>query len=266
MFESIILGMVQGIAEWLPISSEAMIVLVQSHFFHNGQSFSDMISFAIFLHTGTLLAAVVYYRSKIRGLMSDMTRYRHLNQEKKSIIQFLCIATVVSGVLGIILLQVVTYTQSLFADQKTITLLVALFLMITAYTLYRAEMHKKQTSEKLTKKRAVITGIVQGFAAIPGISRSGGTVAAMGLLGISKEQALELSFLLSIPLVFFANIILNAPVFLAMTAYHAIALASAFVWGIITIELLLRIVKKVRFSYFVALFSLLLYIVSVLFL
>ena len=123
--------------------------------------------------------------------------------------------------------------------------------------LYSSE--KKQLSKKIlpTKKQAVITGLFQGCAAIPGISRSGSTIAGMGLLGIKKETALELSFLLSIPLVLGANIAFNLSLFKNMQFTDFIGLFSAFVFGLLTIELLLRIVRKVRFSYFVALFAIL---------
>ena len=267
MIESLILGMVQGVAEWLPVSSEAMIILVKSHFFADGQGFSDMISFAVFLHTGTLLAALVYYRKKVALLCKDVFRYKYISQERKQILRFICYTTLVSGILGVILLQVVEHYEHLFTDTYTINLFVGSFLLITALLLNRSEQQKEHVSHApLTRKRAIITGIFQGFAAIPGISRSGSTIAGMGLLGIPKEKALELSFILSIPLVFLANIILNARLFLNLNIQSLTALGSAFVFGIITIELLLRLVKRIRFSYFVAGFAFILFLVTFLFL
>ena len=138
-----------------------------------------------------------------------------------------------------------------------INIVVAVFLLITAFFLFLAERQKNIKTVILTKKKALITGVFQAFAAIPGISRSGSTIAGMGLLGIKKEKVLELSFILSIPLVLFANVILNYDMFSEINLSHIVALSSTFVFGILTIEILLRLVKKIRFSYFVGVFALL---------
>lgn len=262
MFESFILGAVQGIAEWLPISSEAMIVLVKTNFFPSGMIFSEVISYAIFLHLGTLAAVIVYYRKTVLRLGSELFKYRSLEKSKKNYLNFIIIATVVSGILGLILLKIVETNASWFTNEMSVNIIVALFLSITAVLLYLTE--KKQTNNNviLTKDRAIFTGLFQGIAAIPGISRSGSTVAGMGLLGIDKERALELSFILSIPIVLLANIILNYSEFFNFTLNHFIALSSAFIFGLLTIELLLRIVRKITFSYFVGIFAILLIIIT----
>ncbi len=265
MFESLILGAVQGIAEWLPISSEAMVVLVKNNFFSDGMAFSEMISFAIFLHLGTLLAAVVYFRTQVWRLIKRTFLYNKATSVQRNELRFIFLATLVSGLIGVILLKFVEQYESFFHNITAVNLFVALFLVITAVLLWMSESRTEQREATLTPKRAFITGIFQGFAAIPGISRSGSTIAGMGLLGIDKERALELSFILSIPLVFFANIILNFDTLTSLTINHIVALVSAFFFGIITIELLLRLVKKIRFSYFVGIFALLLLIFTLAF-
>ncbi len=263
MFESFILGMIQGIAEWLPVSSEAMIILVKNNFFPSGMLFSEMISFAIFLHLGTLLAAVVYFRKKIIELIQNIFHFKSLEIQKKNELSFLIIATVVSGILGYGILKTIENYDYIFSNEIIVNIVVAIFLTITALLLYLSEQRKNNTNVILTKKKAFITGIFQSFAAIPGISRSGSTIAGMGLLGIEKNRVLELSFLLSIPLVLFANIVINTELFLDINLNHIVALSSAFIFGIITIELLLRLVRKIRFSYFVALFALILLIIQI---
>ncbi|MGB0925278.1 MAG: undecaprenyl-diphosphate phosphatase [Minisyncoccia bacterium] len=263
MFESIILGAVQGIAEWLPVSSEAMIVLVKNNFFADGMLFSEMISFAIFLHLGTLLAVIAYYRKRIIELLQQLFRYTKLQKTEQQFINFIIMATAVSGGLGVLLLKIIEKYESWFHNEMVINIIVAVFLLITAMMLYISEQKKtNMTTAVLSPLRAIITGIFQGFAAVPGISRSGSTLAGMGILGIDKERALEISFLLSIPLVLFANIILNWDMFFSITCEHIIALVSAFVFGIITIDVLLRIVRKIRFSYFVGIFAFILLVFS----
>lgn len=262
MFESFILGAVQGIAEWLPVSSEAMIILVKTNFFPGGMSFSELISYAIFLHLGTLAAVIVYYRVKIISLIRELFSYKKLEKSRKDYLNFIILATGVSGILGIFLIKVVEKYEHFFENEFIINIFVAMFLIITAGLLYTTEQKKKDTQVTLSKKRGVITGLFQGLAAIPGISRSGSTVAGMGLLEIDKERALELSFILSIPIVFLANVILNADEFLNFSLEHFIALVSAFIFGIITIDILLKIVRRIRFSYFVGFFAILLIILS----
>lgn len=262
MFESFILGAVQGIAEWLPVSSEAMIILVKTNFFASGLGFSEMISYAIFLHLGTLAAVVVYYWKTIVLLLRELFNYSKIEQSRRQYINFIIIATAGSGILGLVLIKIVERYEHFFKNEFVINIVVAGFLIITAGLLYLTEQKKKQSKVILTKKRAIITGIFQGLAAIPGISRSGSTVAGMGLLGIDKERALELSFILSVPIVLLANIILNYSEFSVFSVNHGVALLSAFIFGIITIDILLRVVRRVRFSYFVGFFAIVLIIVS----
>ena len=262
MFESFILGAVQGVAEWLPVSSEAMIILVKSNFFPTGMSFSEMVSFAIFLHLGTLLAVVVYYWKKITNLFHQVFSYRSLEKSNKQYINFIIITTAVSGVVGFFLLRFVEKYDGFFSNEIRLNYIVAGFLIITAILLFISETRKTSKKVSLNPGRSIVTGLFQGFAAIPGISRSGSTIAGMGLLGIDKERALELSFILSIPIVLLANIILNYSEFAQFTWNHLIALSSAFIFGLLTIELLLRFVQRVRFSYFVAFFALLLLILT----
>jgi len=262
MFESLILGAVQGIAEWLPVSSEAMIILVKTNFFPSGMPFSELISYAIFLHLGTLLAVLVYYWTTIKKLIFELFSYSHLEKNRKDYINFIIITTAISGVFGLGLIKIVERYEYIFHNEFLINIFVAIFLCITASLLYITERHKKDSVVVLTKKRSIITGIFQGLAAIPGISRSGSTVAGMGLLGIDKEGALELSFILSIPIVFLANIVLNYSEFFNFNLHHGIALFSAFLFGLLTIELLLRLVRRIRFSYFIGIFAILLIILT----
>jgi undecaprenyl-diphosphatase len=258
MFESIILGAVQGIAEWLPVSSEAMIILVKNNFFPSGMAFSEMISFAIFLHLGTLLAAVVYFWDDVIVLMKSLFSYRKANPQQQKMLVFIVIATAVSGALGVGLLEIVEQSEHLFANQRTVNGIVAGFLLLTALILFANERRQKTGDRELSTKRSIITGIFQGLAVIPGISRSGITLASMGLLGIEKSYALKLSFLLSIPLVLFANIFLHAGDLSVFSLNSIVALISAFIVGIISIHVLLKIIRKIRFSYFVGMFALVL--------
>jgi undecaprenyl-diphosphatase len=258
MIEALVLGAVQGIAEWLPVSSEAMVVLVKNNVFPDGAGLSEHIRLAIFLHLGTLLAALVYFWPQVKQYLHAALNYRMQFVDMKLQLRFIALASVVSGVIGFALIYLVEHYESFFADQGAINLFVAIFLCITALLLYFSERANKQGRMRPTNKDAVITGVFQGCAAIPGISRSGSTIAGMGLLGFDKLWALEMSFILSIPLVFFANIVFNYQELLNPDLYSIVAVITAFIFGYYTISALLKIVKRVRFSYFVGLFALIL--------
>jgi undecaprenyl-diphosphatase len=263
MFEAILLGAVQGIAEWLPISSEAMIILVKNNFFNDGSSLIDQVHYAIFLHLGTLLAVVIYLRKDLWNLVQQSVRYPQLAQNQKKYLSFLAITTVISGVVGYLLLQLIEQHQELFAHTTAINIFVAVLLMVTALLLYHNERQTKQNRTNPRLKDSIITGIFQGFAAVPGISRSGSTIAAMGLCSFEKKWVLTTSFILSVPLVFFANIVLNAQVLLSPTWLDMVGLLSAAVFGYLTISALLAIVNRIRFSYFVAVFAVLVVVVTI---
>ena len=120
MIESLILGAVQGIAEWLPVSSEAMVVLVKSNFFPTGGSFSEYIHQAIFLHIGTLLAAVIFFWKKVRSLIVSCFQYSKQDRERKDYLIFIALTTLISGALGLALIRIVEHHESFFAHQEII--------------------------------------------------------------------------------------------------------------------------------------------------
>lgn len=264
MLEALVLGAVQGVSEWLPVSSEAMVVLVKNNFFHDGAVLIDQVHKAIFLHLGTLLAVVIYLRKDLVLLVKRMWSYQKQSTYQKAYITFLVYTTLISGIVGFMLLYLVESQHDLFEHQNLINIIVAVFLFITSLLLFYSERtHSK--NKKLPKfVDALITGLFQGCAAIPGISRSGSTIAGMGLLGFEKKWVITTSFILSIPLVFFANIILNYQELVSPDITDIIGVLSAFVFGYLTIGILLRIIDRIRFSYFVGGFAVLLLVISVL--
>lgn len=260
MIESLVLGAIQGVAEWLPISSEAMIILVKNNLFNGGgMSLNEQIHYVILLHLGTLLAAVVYFWPQVRELLYSVFSYDKQEKEQQQYLWFIFIATVVSGLLGFGLFKLIERYETLFSNETAINLGVSLFLLVTALLLWYTERSSHREGKKvITNKNAVITGLFQGIAAIPGISRSGSTIAGMALLGFNKVKAVETSFILSIPFVLAANIFLNYNMFSLITLNDILGVLTAFVFGYLTISFLLALVKKIRFSYFVGFFAILL--------
>jgi undecaprenyl-diphosphatase len=257
MFEYILLGAVQGIAEWLPVSSEGIITLLKLHFFPTDSLF-DVVRDALFLHLGTALAAIVYFHKDIFALTFDLFHFHDASHRQKRTIIFLVISTLVSGVLGLLLLTLIPEESLTEQTARTFTALIGVLLLITGgLQLYNKGRSGNKSAADITLKDSAVLGLAQGCAALPGLSRSGLTVAALLLLGYAKQESLRLSFLMSIPIVLLGNVILNADSMTSFDPHALIGLVSAFVFGLLTIDLLLRVARKIEFGYFVLFFAIL---------
>jgi len=258
MFEQIVLGAVQGIAEWLPVSSEGMIVLVKSVFFGGGE-FEALVKQALFLHLGTFLAALVYFRKDVAVLLRETFRYQHASEDHKKTINFLVISTLISGAVGFTLLQTAAELETLFGfSSKFLIIVVGVLLLITGFLQLAGQSSRSQKQIlDMNPADSVLLGVVQGFAALPGLSRSGLTVSAFLLRKYDKTQALRLSFLMSLPIVLAGNIILNLGDATIFSLEAFVGLASAFVFGYMTIEILMRVARKINFGWFVLFFAVL---------
>jgi undecaprenyl-diphosphatase len=255
MFEYIILGVVQGIAEWLPISSEGTIILVREVFFP-GDSILSSISIALFLHLGTFLAVLVYFWRDVKKILLDILHWKKSKPKDRSLIFFLLIATLISGILGLVLLYILgSFEEKVSLAGSFVMGLVGILLLITGVLQLKARESDLANSEP-NQKDALLLGIVQGFAALPGLSRSGLTVSALLLRKYSKEEALRLSFLLSLPIVLGGNIILNLSGF-AINAEKLVGLLFSFIFGLATIHALIILARKINFGWFVIVFGLL---------
>lgn len=258
MLEGFILGAVQGIAEWLPVSSEGALVLVQQAL-HGALPLQDMIRTALFLHLGTFFAALVYFRQDVFTLLRALVRPRESSPEEKQTLWFLIIATALSGALGAFFLLVISREFDALAEAggTAVTFLVGILLLVTAMLQFRAkEEGGERNAATLTRNDGVILGLAQALSVFPGISRSGITVAALLLKKFSKQSALRLSFLLSLPIVLVGNIVL-AWGGAALTGEALWGLFFSFLFGIITIRALFSLAEKLHFGWFVFTFGIL---------
>ena len=250
MFELLILGIIQGIAEWLPISSEGMIVLAKTYLFGGGRV-DDMIHLALFLHMGTALASIVYFRAEIAILLKNLALFHTKEEGEKRELMFYIVATMVSGVLGYGLLKLVGESSAFATETFALTLLVGAALCVTGILqMVRRGKGDEKKETDATMSDSILLGILKGAAVIPGISRSGMTVAGLLFRGYTEEAALRMSFILSIPIVVAGNIVLNLNTF-TWNADMFVGLMAAFVVGYVTIDVLLRVAKKVPFGPFV---------------
>lgn len=256
MIEGIVLGIIQGVAEWIPVSSEGMIALAEINLFHK-TGIEEIIRLALFLHLGTFLAALIYFRKDIWKVIKNLFNYKRLENGEKNILNFLVVSTLISGVLGFFLLKLITSFESqLEFSGKIFTALIGILLLVTAWL----QLHKKtdttRPENEVTLADSFWLGIAQGLAVFPGLSRSGLTISTLLLRKVSDEASLKLSFLMSLPIVLAGNIVLNL---------NSITLSTPSIWGLIfsfifglgTIHILMKIARRVNFGYFVGIFGIL---------
>ena len=273
VFQSIILGLIQGIAEFLPISSSGHLQVVQKLF----KLVEVPLLYDIILHVATLLAVCIFFRKKIANLFCVLYRWILKKTEPNSIdetdfisgtdergrkaIIAVLISTLVTGVIGI-------FTKKLIDnDQISIKITCAGFI-VTALLLIFSSLLEKFSAKTMTQKKelrqqkgisalqAVIIGIMQGFGTLPGISRSGSTIAGAQLSGVKRETAGEFSFIISIPAILGA-FVLELKDFLETKTEQTLNIVaviagslSAFVFGYLALAFLMKIIKKGKLEFF----------------
>lgn len=254
MLEGIVLGIIQGVTEWLPVSSEGLIVLVKVNFF-GGDDLSVLIRDVLLLHMGTFLAAFIYFRKDVWRLFKSLLNFKQSDKEQQNILKFLIITTVISSLAGFLIIQALgNVTVDLNNFSKIITVLIAALLFVTAWLQLKSQRNGKKQAKDITNCDSYWLAIAQGVAALPGLSRSGLTVSALLLRNFDKTWALKLSFLMSLPIVLVGNILLNYNV-AAFSPTMWWGLLFSFISGWITIDLLLRMARRINFGYFVLFFA-----------
>jgi undecaprenyl-diphosphatase len=199
--QAIVLGITQGITEFLPISSDGHLILVPALF--GWERFG--LGFDVVLHAATLVATVAYFRRDVARLARALvTKGEGLARDRR-LAWYLVAATVPSVVVALAFESAVDRVETLAVSTQVA--IVGGFLLLTAVLLAGAELLARRVTvtiaaaEDIPLKRALAIGLAQGFAVAPGLSRSGTTIAAGVALGITRQEAARFSFLLSIPIV-----------------------------------------------------------------
>ncbi len=256
IYQAVILGIIQGLAEFLPVSSSGHLVLFQNFF-----GITDpALSFDISLHMGTLAAVLLIFFSDIKAIIlslagifakirSGITFQDQLKQDKNLMFAvMIIIGSVPTGVLGLIIQK---HTDFFFSSVP----LVGLMLILTGIFLWLTKRFSGNDAgtKSIGYKQALFIGLCQGIAVIPGISRSGSTITAGLFTGIDRETSARFSFLLSIPAIFGAELlslkdcITTGFSFDQATVYGTM---TAFIVGFFALKFLLKVVKQGRFYYF----------------
>jgi undecaprenyl-diphosphatase len=245
---ALLAGVIQGVVEWLPVSSEAAVTLLLAGL---GFTPAAAVRLALFLHVGTALAATVYYRAEIIGLFHRVPHWRpgHAFDADAADLSFLALATAVSAAVGFGAYRLLLDVATELSGGAFVGLIGAL-LIVTGLVQRAATESVLDDPRRPRPIDAGLVGIGQGLAVLPGVSRSGTTVSLLLLRGYDGETAFTLSFLLSIPAALGAGllVVLDADGLPQIAPASAVVslLASAVI-GYATIGLLMRVVRRVAF-------------------
>lgn len=233
-FQGAILGIIQGIMEWLPISSQGQTMLAMTVWLHISPS--EALSCSLFMHLGTTAAVLIRFRQQFlemaRSINSQLTRT-------------VVVSTAFTGITGIPLYLL--FRES-FTGGRQVTVLIGALLIATGLLLRQKGSGARGTGDMEFWDMAIL-GLAQGFSILPGVSRSGTTITVLLMRGIRQEDALLISFLISVPAVLGAIALDGSIGTVQMEAAISMLMAS-FVAGYLTMDLLIRFANGVDFSRF----------------
>ncbi|MBT3756098.1 MAG: undecaprenyl-diphosphate phosphatase [Candidatus Cloacimonetes bacterium] len=263
IFKAVLLGIIQGLTEFLPISSSGHLVLAEHYLKFNNPD----ISFEIILHLGSLFAVLLYFHKDISSLLKSLFLFKNketIHTRNRNTIFYLLVATTVTGILGL-------YFEEPLTKAFSSLYIPSFMLIITGFILYISDKIEPSgiKTYQLGVKKSILIGLVQAFAILPGISRSGTTITVGIFAGLDREEAARFSFILSIPAILGANIhkfssILNLD--RSLWVSYILGTFAAFISGYAVISFLITIVKKQKLKYFaiycwlIAIITLILYL------
>lgn len=244
IIDAIILGIIQGLTEFLPVSSSGHLELGKAILGDNTLP-EESLLFTVVLHFATALSTLVVFRKDIFDIIKGLFQFKW-NEESQFAVKII-LSMIPAVLIGLFFEE---QLESLFGGN---ILLVGMMLIITALLLWLADK-AKDTQKPVSYRNAVVIGIAQAIAMLPGISRSGATISTSVLLGNDKAKAARFSFLMVVPLIFgkIAKDILGGEITTDSGNFTALSIGfvAAFVSGLIACTWMIKLVKKSKLSWF----------------
>lgn len=241
---AIILGIIQGLSEFLPISSSGHLELAKALLGANSMPKESMLM-TVVLHAGTALSTIIIFRKDIIDIIKGLLQFKN-NEEFRFSLKIV-LSMIPAGLIGVLFNDDI---EKLFEGQ---ILLVGFMLLVTGILLFLAEK-AKQTNKELSYGSAFIVGLSQMIAILPGISRSGATISTTVLLGIDKEKAARFSFLMVVPLILGKMVkdLIDGKTYqnIDNTTPLIIGLIVSFIVGLVACQWMIKIVKNSKLHYF----------------
>lgn len=244
LIEALILGIIQGLTEFLPVSSSGHLEIVKALFGDNSLP-QESLTFTVVLHFATALSTLVVFRKEIMEIIAGIFQFKW-NEEMKFSLKII-VSMLPAVFIGLFFEEEL---ESLFGGNL---LLVGLMLLVTGALLFLADKAKK-TAKDISFNNAFIIGISQAIAMVPGISRSGATISTSVLLGVDRVRAARFSFLMVVPLIFgkVAKDVLGGGIAFESSQISTLGVGfvAAFVAGLFACNWMIALVKRSKLSYF----------------
>ncbi|WP_440069000.1 undecaprenyl-diphosphate phosphatase [Tenacibaculum discolor] len=244
LLEAIILGIIQGLTEFLPVSSSGHLELAKALFGDTSVP-QESLTFTVVLHAATALSTIVVFRKEIAEIFRGLFQFKW-NEEMQFSVKII-LSMIPAVVIG---LAFEKELESFFGGK---VLLVGFMLLVTAVLLLLADK-AKNTNKSVSFKSSVIIGISQAIAMLPGISRSGATISTSVLLGVDRTKAARFSFLMVVPLILgkVAKDILSGEINFQSSEIVPLSagFVAAFISGLLACTWMIALVKKSKLSYF----------------
>ena len=244
ILESIILGIIQGLTEFLPVSSSGHLELAKAILGDTSLP-EESLTFTVVLHFATALSTLVIFRKEVLEIFKGLFQFKWNDQMKFSL--KIILSMIPAVVVGLLFEE---QLESFFGGK---IILVGAMLLVTSVLLLLADK-AKNTNKEVSFKNAVIIGVSQAIAMLPGISRSGATISTSVLLGIDRTRAARFSFLMVVPLIFgkIGKDVLSGDI--NFQSGEIIPLSAgfiaAFLSGLLACTWMISLVKKSKLSYF----------------
>ena len=257
IWQAIVLGAVQGFAEFLPVSSSGHLILMQRWLGVDGNA--GGLFFDVMLHIGTLVPVFIVFFKEILALFKRTEKTLADGTVKKSFLfsekaWFLILATIPAGITGVLLGDIVE--GAFYNGDLLSAILLSITFLLTAGELFASEMisKKRQKSLPLNYKNTLFMGVMQGVAIVPGLSRSGTVISAGCFCGVKREENASFAFLMSIPVILGAAVISALKVIKNGVVIYPLPLifgvVTAGVTGYIAIKVMLKVIKKANYKWF----------------
>ena len=242
--EAIILGLVQGLTEFLPVSSSGHLVLTQELMGVEDKG----VTFEILVHFGTLLSVIIYFWKRLWGLfLSILPPFKEERKEDRKMIGYLAIASVPAAIVGF------SPLKDHFEGAYEKPALVGLLLVLTGAILFLPRLLKTKGTKEVGIKSAIAMGLGQALAILPGVSRSGSTIVSGMVSGTKSSAAAEFSFLMAIPAIAAASLLEVKDLVTIETELLGAYIAGgvvAFLSGLAAIYAVLAAIRRGKFEYF----------------
>ena len=233
----LILSIIQGITEFLPISSQSHLILTSALLGMSDQG----LSFDIALHAGSLTAILIYYRKEVTKIIS-------ISDEGNQYLKLIIIGSIPLPIIGLLFVDIVSENLRTINTIAFMTIVFALLL----YFAERRNHENKNSFATLSFFTIIFIGFMQTLAIMPGVSRSGIVITAALLLNYSREDSIKIAFLLSIPAIFMATVYQSMQLYevgyIEILNEHLLGMILSFIFSYITIHLFISTINKISFT------------------